>query len=179
MTSEPETNPYAVSAVLDRTETAHPAPTFFQKTGVVQSAWFCAVAVNLPVPLLLGYSLVQNQRCEAGLIVAVALIWITGALLCVQWYGLMWRLMVGSIFTALSQFLPIAHMVIGATAMGISRAIFDPERTTEPITSIPEAFSTTLLTGLGVILLALSIGAALIAIFRIKTFDTNADRRIP
>jgi len=178
MPPEQDTNPYAASAVLERAVAPGPPPTFFQKPVVIHFAWFLAVALNLPVPFSLGYPLVKASGSEPGLFAGIVAVYFAGLWGCTQWPGLMWRLLVGSIFTALSQFMPAAHMVIGLVAMGISREIFDLGRATDRIAFPSEAFSTTLLTGLGVIFLALSIGAALITIFRIKAFDANADLRI-
>lgn len=83
----------------------------------------------------------------------------------------MWRLIVGSVFTAISQIWPVAQILTGLVAMGISKIVFDFRRVGDQMSRISEVVSTTILTGLGLIAVSLFIGAILTVVFRIKVFD--------
>ena len=83
----------------------------------------------------------------------------------------MWRLIVGSAFTALSQIWPMLHMLVGIVAMGISKFIFDANREREQIEAVPEVVLTTLLTGIGLILPSIVMGLIFLMLFRIRVFD--------
>lgn len=55
MNAEQDLNPYEAPSADSPLPVAQSPSTFFQKPWVVQSAWFLAVAINLPMPLILGF----------------------------------------------------------------------------------------------------------------------------
>lgn len=178
MTTDSDDNPYAAPAVSDNIEVGSEPSGFINSPTVLQAAWLLAVLLNLPVPVMLGKSAVSDPRAMVGLPLGIAAVYIAGFWVCLQRTGLMWRLIVGSSITALCQFVPVAHMMIGMMAMGISQAIFDPYRTTRDISSLPEAALATVLTGLGLIVPSLLMGAGLFAVFRIKVFDAQPNHDV-
>jgi hypothetical protein len=171
-----DNNPYAAPAVLDNIPEPPAPPGFINKAFVLQAAWMLAVLLNLPVPVMLGESAVSDPRAMVGMPLGIAAVYLPGIWLCLKRAGLMWRLIVGSSITALFQFYPIPHMLIGMIAMGISQVIFDPHGTTRDISSLPEATLVTILTGIGLIIPSLLMGTALFAAFRIKVFDVSSDK---
>jgi hypothetical protein len=173
MTTESDENPYAAPAVAESLQSAPETSGFVRSRMNLHVAWLLAVLFNLPVPVMLGESAVSDPRAIVGLPLGIMAVYFAGVFCCLQRAGLMWRLIVGSGITALGQFIPFAHMMIGIMAMGISEAIFDPDRNSRDISSLPEAASATVLTGLGLIILSLMMGAALFAVFRIRAFDTQ------
>lgn len=173
MTTESDENPYAAPAVLDNIAEAPAQPGLINKPIVLQAVWILAVLLNLPVPVMLGESAVSDPRAMVGMPLGIAAVYLTGVWICLKRAGLMWRLIVGSSITALCQFSPIPHMLVGMIAMGVSQVIFDPYRTTRDISSLPEAALVTILTGLGLIIPSVLMGTALFAVFRIKVFDAQ------
>jgi len=171
MNSEQDINPYEAPSANSPLPAAQSPSIFFQKPWVVQSAWFLAVAINLPVPLMFGFSLTAVGAARLGMLIGIAAVYGTGVWICVHRAEVMWRLIVGSVFTALSQFLPMLHMLVGIVAMGISKFIFDPDRERDQIEAIPEVVLTTLLTGIGLILPSIVMGLIFLMLFRIRTFD--------
>lgn len=176
MTTDTDDNPYAAPIVSEITTESHKPPGLINKPSVLQTAWLLAVLLNLPVPIMFGESAVSDARALVGLPLGIAAVYFTGVLVCLQRSGPMWRLIVGSGITALSQFFPFAHMMIGLLAMGLSESIFDPDRSTRDISSLPEAALATILTGLGLILPSLLMGAGVFVIFRIKVFDAQPNK---
>ncbi len=175
MATSPDENPYSAPTVADTIETP-PSGRRWGPTPVLQAAWALAVLLNLPVPMMLSESALSDPRAFVGVPFGIAVVYLTGVFCCLCRAGIMWRLVVGSGVTALSQFIPLAHMMIGMLAMGISEAIFDPSRNSRDISSLPEAAFATILTGLGLIAPSLLMGAGIFAIFRISCFDASSDK---
>jgi hypothetical protein len=137
---------------------------------ILQTGWLLAVAINVPLPWILGYPMTVGVS-HVGLPLGILAVYAAGACVCVRNGGLMWRVISGSGITAISQFWGIIHIFAGIVAIGISRAIFDPNRQNEKITRLPEAILTTILTGTVLIVASLLIGAILTLILRIHVFD--------
>jgi hypothetical protein len=171
MNSEQDINPYEAPSAHSPLPVAQSPSTFFQKPWVVQSAWFLAVVINLPMPLILGFDATADGAPRLGMPIGIFAVYFTGVWICWHRAEVMWRLIVGSIFTALTQIWPIVHMIVGLVAMGISKLIFDANREREQIEAIPEVVLTTLLTGIGLILPSLVMGLIFLMLFRIRVFD--------
>lgn len=168
-----DANPYEAPSALGVLSAAQPPSVFFQKPAVVQTAWFLAVSMNLPIPLWLGFDVTSDGAARIGMPIGILTVYGTGVWICSHRPEVMWRLIVGSIFTALTQIWPIFHMLVGIVAMGVSKFIFDPNREREQIEAIPEVVLTTLLTGIGLILPSLVMGLIFLMVFRIRLFDRN------
>ena len=171
MNVEQDVNPYEAPSAHSPLPVAQSPSTFFQKPWVVQSAWFLAVVINLPMPLILGLDATADGAARLGMPIGIVTVYCTGVWICLHRAEVMWRLIVGSIFTALTQIWPIVHMIVGLVAMGISKLIFDANREREQIEAIPEVVLTTLLTGIGLILPSLVMGLIFLMLFRIRVFD--------
>lgn len=171
MNVEQDINPYEAPSADIPLPVAQSPSTFFQKPVVVQSAWVLAVLINVPVPLMSGFSFTAAGAARLGMLIGIAAVYGAGVWICLHRADVMWRLMIGSMFTALSQFWPILHMLVGAAAMAASRFIFDPDRRTEKIEAIAEVVLTTLLTGIGLIIPSLLTGLIFLMLFGIRIFD--------
>jgi hypothetical protein len=171
MNAEQDTNPYEAPSANSPLPVAQSPSTFFQQPWVVQSAWILAVAINLPVPIMFGFSFTAAGAARLGMLIGVAVVYGIGVWICLHQASVMWRLIVGSMLTALSQIWPMLHMMVGAIAMGVSKFIFDPERGREQIEAIPEVVLTTLLTGIGLIVPSLVMGLIVLMLFSIRVFD--------
>jgi hypothetical protein len=176
MNLEQDINPYEAPSAHSPLPVAQSSSTFFQKRAVVQTAWFFAVLINLPIPLMFGFSFTAEGAARLGMLIGIAAVYGTGAWICLHRPEEMWRLIVGSVFTALSQIWPILHMLVGMVAMGISKFLFNAGRETDQIDAIPEVVLSTLLTGIGLIIPSLVMGLIFVLVFRIRVFD---QRRIP
>lgn len=171
MDVEQDINPYEAPSAHSPLPVAQSPSTFFQKPWVVQSAWILAVAINLPVPLMFGFSFTAAGAARLGMLIGIAVVYGTGVWICLHQASVMWRLIVGSVFTALSQIWPMLHMLVGIVAMGISKFIFDADRERDQIEAIPEVVLTTLLTGIGLIVPSLVMGLIVLMLFSIRVFD--------
>jgi hypothetical protein len=171
MNVEQDINPYAAPSAHSPLPVAQSPSTFFQKPVVVQSAWFLAVSMNLPMPLILGFDATAEGAARLGMPIGIVTVYGTGVWICLHRADVMWRLIVGSMFTALTQIWPVLHMLVGIVAMGISKFIFDPNRERGEIEVIPEVLLTTLLTGIGLILPSLVMGLVFLMMFGIRIFD--------
>lgn len=172
MTSDPNLNPFAPPTTPSNT-VDDSLSTFAGKPLILQTAWALAVVINLPIPLMLGHSVTNAGLPRIGMPVGIALVYFFGVWCCTQRPGLMWRLIFGSGFTAVTQFWPIAHMLIGAAAVGVSKFVFDPETGGQNMDRISAVLSATLLTGSGLIFPSLIVGVSVFAVFRITSFDTR------
>ena len=171
MNVDQDINPYEAPSADSPLPVAQSPSTFFQKPVVVQSAWFLAVAINLPMPLMFGFSFTAEGAARLGMLIGIAAVYGTGVWICLHRAEVMWRLIVGSAFTAISQVWPMLHMLVGIVAMGISKFIFDADRERDQIEAIPEVILTTLLTGIGLIIPSLVMGLIFLMLFRIRIFD--------
>ena len=171
MNVEQDINPYEAPSAHSPLPVAQSPSTFFQKPVVVQSAWFLAVLMNLPMPLLLGFDATAEGAARLGMPIGIVTVYGIGVWICLHRAEVMWRLIVGSIFTALTQIWPVLHMLVGIVAMGISKFIFDANREREQIEAVPEVVLTTLLTGIGLILPSIVMGLIFLMLFRIRVFD--------
>lgn len=78
------------------------------------------------------------------------------------------RLTVGAMITSVSQFWPMAQMLIGLLAISISAAIFSVDnngRGVGDLNSFPAVVLATILTGIGLIIPSLIVGMIAVAIF--------------
>lgn len=173
MNLEQDINPYEAPSAHSPLPVAQSPSTFFQKPAVVQSAWFLAVAINLPIPLMFGFSMTA-EGAALGMLIGIAMVYLAGAWICLHRPEVMWRLIVGSAFTAIGQIWPILHMLVGMIAMGISKFLFNAGRETDQINAIPEVVLTTLLTGIGLIMPSLVMGLMFLMVFRIRVFDQKS-----
>jgi hypothetical protein len=130
-----------------------------------------AVLINLPMPLSLGFNATAESAARLGMPIGIVTVYGIGVWICLHRVEVMWRLIVGSIFTAVSQIWPMLHIVVGAAAMAVSKFIFDADRQREKIEALPEVIFTTLLTGIGLILPSLVMGLIFLMFFSIRVFD--------
>ncbi len=169
--SQSEINPFAAPIVQDLAESPDAPLSAFQKPWNLHLAWALAVLFNLPIPVMFGTTVTDVGAPGLGMVLGVAIIYLAGIWCCKKQAGVMWRLIVGSVFTAISQIWPVAQILTGLVAMGISKIVFDFRRVGDQMSRISEVVSTTILTGLGLIAVSLFIGAILTVVFRIKVFD--------
>lgn len=171
MSEELESNPYSAPSMQDIAISTEVASAFFLKTRVVQSAWALAVLINLPIPVMFGSDVARGEL-RIGMVIGVLAVYGVGAWCCTMRPSVMWRLIVGSGLTALSQFFPVLHLVVGTIAMGISRFVFSELNPAgETLTRLSQVIASTILTGVGLILPSIIFGLVGIAIFRIRAFD--------
>ena len=154
------------------TSTAGTAPTRFRRTRLQNFliiAWPFIFGANMIIPLLFGWELVE-QSGAMGVILASIILLALGWLLFVVWPALALRLTFGSIFTALLQFFPIVHMIIGIIAFGITielgQATDMNDQVMPKITSELGGFIITSITGCSLLLFATGIGTLFFFIFR-------------
>jgi hypothetical protein len=88
-----------------------------------RSAWMIAwpfiYGANMIVPIMVGRELIRDAGL-LGVIFASVLLLALGWTLFVTWPALAIRLSLGSIFTALLQFFPILHFILGILAFGLA-----------------------------------------------------------
>ncbi len=130
--------------------------------------WPVLLAVNLVVPLALGWSMLE-ARGKLGVAVAVAMFAVAGWLLCLFVPQVARRLMVGSIFVAASQLIPVLQLVLGIFAFAIAvqfgHAITgDDIAEASQITTEIGGFLVTTIVGTGLAVCSLSIGVVDLAI---------------
>lgn len=157
--SEFAENPYAVeAAAIEPVVDASPSNGLLWR----RVAWGAVVLFNLPIPLMFGTSV-----CKAGSVIGmpigILIVLLTGLWCCRGTPKAMTMLNSGAVVTALSQFWPVAHTMIGSFAVGISQLVFDRNPNTLNLTRVVSATSATLLTGAGLILLSFIFGAILMA----------------
>jgi hypothetical protein len=154
------------------TSTGGTAPTRFRRTRLrdfLIIAWPFIFGANMIIPLLFGWELVENSGA-LGVMFASVILLALGWLLFVVWPALALRLSFGSIFTALLQFFPILHMIIGIIAFGITfelgQATDMNDQTMPKITSELGGFIITIIMGSTLLLFASGIGTLFFFIFR-------------
>lgn len=152
-------NPYAVeSAVVE-----HAVSTSEPKSGSwLGIAWVAVVLINLPVPLLFG-SECCKEAATFGMPIGILTVVVGGLWGCRQIPKAMKMLNSGAVITALSQFWPMFHIVIGSLAVGISQWLFEDSGNSTNLTKVPSATLATLITGAGLILVSFVFGAVLLA----------------
>lgn len=157
--SEYTENPYAVeAAAIEPSLDSSPSDGLSWR----RAAWGAVVLLNLPIPLMFGMSFCKGESV-IGMPIGILIVLLAGLWCCRRTPKAMSMLNSGAIITALSQFWPIAHIMIGSIAVGISRLAFDRDANTENLTGVISATSATLLTGIGLILLSFIFGAILMA----------------
>jgi len=152
-------NPYAVESAVVEPGVSTSEP----KSGSwLRIAWIAVVLINLPVPLLFG-----NECCKEaatfGMPIGILIVVVTGLWCCRQIPKMMAMLNSGAVITALSQFWPMFHIVIGSMAVGISQWLFEDSGNSTNLSKVPSATSATLITGAGLILVSFVFGAILMA----------------
>jgi hypothetical protein len=131
--------------------------------------WTIVFALNLIVPLLLGWDMMRLTGGRDGLILATAMLWATGF-----WIG--WRtrdgrfvLLTGGIFVALTQFYPILQVMAAIAGWCVARGIifswFPPgseihefAHTRFPLSPGLHGFTVTIITGGLLIVAAIVLG---------------------
>jgi hypothetical protein len=148
------------------------APTRFRRTRLrdfLIIAWPFIFGANMIVPLLFGWELVE-QSGALGVLFASVILLALGWLLFVVWPALALRLTFGAIFTALLQFFPILHMILGIIAFGITlelgQAAEMNDQAMPRITSELGGFIITSIMGCTLLLSATGIGTLFLFIFR-------------
>ncbi len=157
--SEFSENPYAVEpASIQPSIDVSPSAGLSWRS----AAWGAVVLINLPVPLMLGMACSRGGSV-IGMPIGILAVLLTGLWCCRRIPKAMTMLNSGAVVTALSQFWPIAHDIIGIFAVGISRLVFDREAGDRMLTKVISVTSATLLTGGGLIFLSFIFGAILMA----------------
>ncbi len=133
-------------------------------------AWPFVFLLNMIVPLMFGLDLTARTG-RTGMWIASLLLLVLGWIYCGRKSFLGRRLVLGSIFTALSQAFPILHLILGMIAFGIMRSLGgahpgdDIQR--EEITGEFSAFVMTLMVAVPLLVLAQCIGLAIAALYRL------------
>ena len=148
--TEPNENPYAAPPTTEQVE---PPPTEGHRPPYV--LWVVVVLVNLPVPIMFGVSTTVGFG-RIGMPFGILLVGVVGLLLCKQYRVMMRNLSWGAIATALSQFYPVLHTMVGAIALGICEGATD--RRGPGMDGIFQITAATIITGVGLILPSLVVG---------------------
>ena len=86
------------------------------------AAWVIIFLLNLPFPLFCGMD-VTSGIATLGMFAAIVLLLSAGVVLCVRLPGVMRTLMIGSVVTAISQFLPLLQIVAGLLAISAAKVL--------------------------------------------------------
>jgi hypothetical protein len=152
-------NPYAVeAAAIEPSVDASP----YNGLSWRRAAWGAVVLINLPIPLMFGMSVCKAESV-IGMPIGILIVLLTGLWCCRGIPKAMSMLNSGAVVTALSQFWPMAHIMIGSVAVRISQMVFDRDANSGNLTGVVSTTSATLLTGAGLILLSFIFGAILMA----------------
>ncbi|MFO0975049.1 MAG: hypothetical protein U0996_01560 [Planctomycetaceae bacterium] len=155
--SETHENPYAVESAA----VASGFPT--QRSGSLSwlmTGWIAVVLINLPIPLLFGKECCK-QIALLGMPIGILLILAIGLWGCRIVPRTMILLNSGAVVTALSQFWPFLHMMIGSIALALSQFLFERDAARHDLTRVTSAASATILTGSGLILVSFVFGAVI------------------
>lgn len=104
--------------------------------------WVVALACNLPLPLVLGWS-GAGAPGRAGIVAAIVLVWLLGHVgirLCEREAD---TLLLGSVCTAVLQFFPVVHLIAGVAAIGLTERL-DPHTTAGRVSGVGGFVATTL-----------------------------------
>jgi hypothetical protein len=165
LTDDPELNPFVAPTTGPQT-TVISTPE--ERSRWLRFAWPTAVVLHLPVPLWFGWFVAAGGIARLGMFAGIAIVYGIGRRLCSSNPWLMKRLAVGSMITSVSQFWPMAQMLIGMFAISVSAAIFSVNnsgRGPGELDSFPGVALATILTGLGLIIPSLIVGMVAVAIF--------------
>lgn len=132
-------------------------------------AWPFIYGANLIVPLMVGRDLIRDAGIF-GVTFASVLLLALGCTLFFTWPALAIRLSVGSIFTALLQFFPILHFILGILAFGLAvelgQATYMNDQVMPSIDSELGGFIMTLTMGSMLMLISTGFGILVLLIFR-------------
>jgi hypothetical protein len=112
-----ELNPYQAPEAADSPDVSPDVP----KRGLTRFAligWPAALAANLPAPLMLGL-IITERAGRWGMMLAILVFLGLGYLFCYSWPAWSRRFIGVSFLVALTQFVPIFHMLAGAFALAI------------------------------------------------------------
>ncbi len=157
-------NPYAAPESVSSTDGSEYVE---RVSDSIYTGWIVVVLLNIPLPIFFGF-MVSSGFSRAGMLVGIAIVGLSGYWLCGKVPVVMSRLCVGAVITAMLQLFPILHIYIGSAAIALTSAIFSnfgggPQDTMDGILEVTTA---TLLTGSGIIILALVIGGIIGLFYR-------------
>ncbi|MDB2687667.1 hypothetical protein N9Y42_10695 [Mariniblastus sp.] len=135
-------------------------------------SWPVVFALNLPIAVLLGRHFL-NPSSIIGVAAIVALLFLAGLMVCWRFPLIGQSLIIGSLLTAISQLLPILHLVLGMIALSSAQdlgLVSDNPDSNDGfvrflLPSIASGAWVALVVGSGIAVCALSIGGILRAIF--------------
>jgi hypothetical protein len=165
LTDDPETNPFVAPSTGPQTSFVSRAE---EQARWLRWAWPTAVVIHLPVPLWFGWLVSEGGIPKLGMFVGITFVFWIGKRLCPGSPWLMKRLSVGALITSVSQFWPMAQMLIGMFAISVSGMLFSVDnygRGPGQLNSLPGVVLATILTGIGLIIPSLVVGMIVIAIF--------------
>ena len=169
MSVEQDQNPFAAPTVQDN------APNSSRASDPLKPhfAWFCMFVINLPVPLYFGFG-VTSEVGRIGMPLGIAAVYLCGVWSCTAAPRIMYRLNIGSSVVAVSQFLPMLHVIVGIMALSICQSVFGGQQgTTGDMTGIAEITSATILTGIGLIIPSVVFGTIIVAMLGLDRYERS------
>ena len=168
----PDANPYTPPAEVDLAGSlAQSEPSVSpRKLRNLLVAWPVVLGLNLIVPLLVASELL-GTRGWTGVVVAIVVNLLVGFWLCHVLPGLMKRLIVGAAVVALSQLVPVLHLIAGMIAFVVGESIGLIEESELNGPEIGTAISGGVLTTLtgGVLMVAsIAIGSVLVLLVGLR-----------
>lgn len=143
--------------------------------------WALVVCLNAAVPMMFATAVVDSAA-HWVVVSGLVLVFLSGALICLQFAWLRRRILAGSYVVGVSQLFPIVHMIAGAIALQISETIgfaggFD-DVGTQNMTNPLAIFLVIFITAAVLALVALAIGSVLILLIdqlRVRRLRVVAD----
>lgn len=123
--------------------------------------WCVVTLVNVPIPVMFGMGTTTGAG-QLGMPVGIGVVLAIGLALCSRFPRTMSNLCRGAVLTALSQFYPMLHIVIGMLAVTICKW---PSSSVGDLSGIFEGTLATLITGAGLIAVSLIFGIVMTLIF--------------
>ena len=165
MTNNQEQNPYAAPS-SSAPEPTRDTFTDFSNVYLTAGKWLGVFGINLIVPGVLGYGVV-DQSGLIGVLIAIVLVFLVGGVVFSYRKGFAGPVMVGSLLVAGSQLFPVAQVLAGmfgilfAQSLGFVGGEFDggPE-----VVGIGSGFIVTIVTG-GLLILAATVIGILARVF--------------
>ena len=140
-----EQNPYQPPSELS----VAPLPTTDSRATHTFVLWTVLFVVNLPLPVLFGATVTRGPA-RWGMVLIVAGVYAFGLLFCLNNPKRSKSLLAGSTMLALSQFVPVIHILAGLSAISVvsksGMISFDPEFVMGPTDSLAAGAALTVIT---------------------------------
>jgi hypothetical protein len=117
----PSANPYA-SPTNDNIDSSRERPSDTVSTKRLCLGWLAVFALNLIVPLFLGWGVTAPEG-RIGMLLAVLFILVLGLWICASARQVGFALVVGGVAVALSQVFPILQMMAGIFGFALAQGI--------------------------------------------------------